>query len=420
MRNTNIDPVTSLRDGVYFKEKGNDYLKKHKDNSYMLTLDINKFKALNNIYGYDSGNKILSVLSKKLVQILPKDNITCRIFADIFASIFNYEGEIKDLLDRIIKEISNISIENKNIHLNLSIGVYKINEKDKDISSALDKAYMARSKVKGLYDKNYHIFDEVLENALLEEQKIESSMENALKHNEFKVVYQPKISTKNEKMAGAEALVRWYKDEEIILPSKFIPLFEKNKFILKLDLFIFEQVCKDISDWKEKYGFFPIISINVSKTHFENENFIDEYVKILDKYDIRLNQIDLEITESATVDESIDILKILNKIKEKGFIISLDDFGTGYSSLIMLQNMPIDIIKIDKVFIDKADLNSDKNIINYIMILSKLLEKETVVEGIETKEQVEFAKKLGCDLIQGYYYSKPMLKVDFEEYFNNK
>ena len=170
--------------------------------------------------------------------------------------------------------------------------------------------------------------------------------------------------------------------------------------------------------WKEKYNFVPTISINVSKEHFIKEDFIEDYIKIVDKYKIDRKNIDLEITESATIEENIDTIKILQKIKDSGFIVSIDDFGTGYSSLSMLQSMPIDIIKIDKVFIDKANLNSDKNIINYIMSIAKHLGVKTITEGVEKKEQVDFLKKLKCDMIQGYYYSKPIQKKEFEEYFN--
>ena len=277
---------------------------------------------------------------------------------------------------------------------------------------------MARAQIKGLYNNNYYIYDEKLENEMLKEQKIESCMEDALKNNEFEVVYQPKILVKNEKIVGAEALVRWKKDGQTISPGDFIPLFEKNKFIIKLDLYVFEQACKDIASWNEKYDFVPTVSINVSKEHFNNEDFIKEYVKITDKYNIDRSKIDLEITESATVDQNIDILKVLNTIKENGFIISLDDFGTGYSSLSMLQTMPIDIIKIDKVFIRQADYKSDKNIINYIMLIAEHLGAKTILEGVETKEQVEFTRKIGCDIIQGYYYSKPLSKNEYEDYFN--
>ena len=143
------------------------------------------------------------------------------------------------------------------------------------------------------------------------------------------------------------------------------------------------------------------------------------HVKICEKYEIETSNIDLEITESATVDSNIDIIDIMNKIKEKGFAISIDDFGTGYSSLSMLQNMPIDILKIDKVFVDKANLEGDNNVINYIEDMAEHMKVRTIVEGVETKEQVEFIKKIGCDIIQGYYYSKPIPKEEFENYFKN-
>lgn len=413
-----IDPVTSLGNQLYFQENGARFLQSHDKHCYILSLDINKFKALNSLYPYEFCNNILKCLAEKLATILPPKHITCRISNDVFASLFYYEGSIETLLDTILQDTSTLNIDGTMVHINLSIGVYQIKSMKTDINKLLVKAYMARAKIKGLYDKHYYIFDELLANQLMEEQEIESSMELALKNEEFIVVYQPKTLTSTEKLIGAEALVRWNKNGNLIPPNKFIPLFEKNKFIMKLDLYIFEKVCKDIAAWKEKYDYAPIISINVSKEHFVNENFIDTYVDICNKYHIDRKLIDLEITESATIDEKIDILKILNTIKEKGFTISIDDFGTGYSSLSMLQNMPIDIIKIDKVFVDKADLNSPNNIINYIMILANRINVKTIVEGVETKEQAEFVKNLKCDMIQGYYYSKPLRKEEFEDYFN--
>lgn len=415
-----IDPVTSLGNYLYFQENGTRFLQNHERHCYILSLDINKFKALNNIYGYEFCNHILKGLSEKLTAILPSKHITCRISNDVFASIFYYDGSIEALLNTIFQDTSTLNIYDTLVHINLSIGVYKIKSTKTNINNLLDKAYMARAKIKGLYDNHYYIFDEILEKQLMEEQEIEASMEDAIKNEEFVIVYQPKILTSTEKLIGAEALVRWHKNGTVIPPNKFIPLFEKNKFIMKLDLYIFERVCKDMAAWKETYGYVPTISINVSKEHFVNENFIDTYVDICNQYGVERSLIDLEITESATVDETIDILKILNTIKEKGFTISIDDFGTGYSSLSMLQNMPIDIIKIDKVFVDQADLNSQKNIINYIMILANRLGVKTIVEGVETKEQVEFVKNLKCDMIQGYYYAKPLSKKEFEDYFNKK
>lgn len=413
-----IDSITGFGNENYFRENATEFLKEQNKNLYVMVFDINKFKALNNIYGYDFCNEVLKQLGENVEKLLPERNIISRISNDVYASIYEYNNDITKLLDKIFNKASYLKVRGIDLHVNISIGLYKVKTEKDTINECLDKAYMARHKIKGLYNQNYYIFDKALEDKLIEEQQIESCMEEALKNHEFRVIYQPKMYTKNEKISGAEALVRWYKGDKVIPPYKFIPLFEKNKFIIKLDLYVFEQACKDLATWKEKYNFTPVISINVSKEHFVNSNFIDKYVEITDIYKLDRSKIDLEITESATIDENVDILKILDNIKAKGFMISIDDFGTGDSSLSMIQNLPIDVIKIDKVFIDNADLNTDKNIFNYIMSLAKHLEVKTIAEGVETKEQVEFVRNSECDIIQGYYYSKPITKEEFEEYFN--
>ena len=412
-----IDPITLLGNENYFKEYSKLFLKSYNENKFLLAIDVNKFKVINNLYGYDFCNKILNVLGEKLKTGIPSNNITCRLYSDVFAIILETTEDIEQVLKKIYKDISIIEVDNIVIHLNVSIGVYKIKKYDTDINKILDKAYMACKQIKGTYSNYYYMFDEALENSLLKEEDIEVSMEDALEKKEFKIIYQPKFDTKNEKIVGAESLVRWYKNDTIIMPDSFIPLFEKNKFILKLDLYIFEQVCKDLAYWKEKFDVNIRVSVNVSKEHFVNENFIQEYIDITDKYNIDRSNLELEITESATLDKNIDVLKIVNKIKSYGFRISLDDFGTGYSSLAMLQELPIDVIKIDKVFVDKANLNSDKNMINYIVLIAKQLGTEIVVEGVETKEQAEFIKSLECDVIQGFYYSTPIEKEKMEKYF---
>lgn len=411
-----IDSVTSLGNEAYFKENGLLCLQRHEVDTYVITLDIDHFKSFNHLYDYAFCNQILKRVGEVIVDVLPSHHITSRISNDIFASMFCYKEDIRILLNELLSSLSTVVVDGVSLDLKVSIGVYKICG-DTDINKVLDKAYNARFKIKGAYSGNYYIFDDVLEQEIMMEHEIESSMEAALKNQEFKVVYQPKILVQNEKVEGAESLVRWYKDGIVIPPSQFIPLFEKNKFIIQLDLYVFEQVCKDMAEWNKKYHFVPIISVNVSKEHFALENFIDEYIRIADQYCIDRSKIELEITESSMFDSDVDILKMLRDIKEKGFVVSMDDFGTGYSSLSMLQNIPIDIIKIDRTFIEKADLMSNQNIINYIVLIAMHLGVKTIVEGVETKEQVEFVKSLGCDIIQGYYYSKPISKEAFEEYF---
>ncbi len=411
-----VDSVTLLGNENYFKEYSKQYLDSLEGNKYIIIIDINKFKALNSLYGYEFCNNILSTFGEKIEQEMPKSTIVCRMYSDVFAIALAYDKNIKQIVEKIHNTATSINIDNIMLHLNVSIGVYKIKKSDTDINKMLDKAYIARQQIKGTYGSYYYMFDKNLEDLLIKEENIEASMEKAIKNKEFKVVYQPKFSTKNEKVLGAESLVRWYKDGKLIMPNDFIPLFEKNKFILKLDMYIFEQVCKDLAYWKEKFNANLRVSVNVSKEHFVNENFIEKYVKIADMYKVDRKNIELEITESATIDKNIDLLKIVNKIKSYGFSISLDDFGTGYSSLAMLQELPIDVIKIDKIFVDKADLNSDQNMINYMVLIAKKLGTEIVVEGVETKEQADFIKTLDCDMIQGYYYSKPIEEPEMEKY----
>lgn len=251
-----------------------------------------------------------------------------------------------------------------------------------------------------------------------DEKEIEKNMKKALKNNEFIIYYQPKIYAKTEEIYGVEALVRWKRKDKIIMPSKFIPIFENNKFILKLDLYIFEQVCKDMKEWKGKHNFDLIVSVNVSREHFTEENFLAKYVEIASKYGIDTNKIDLEITESATIDSKINITKIMGEIKKAGFLISIDDFGTGYSSLNILHDMPIDILKIDKSFVDQ--IGREDSIIENILNIAKKFNLKTIAEGVETKKQKDYLENNGCNIIQGYYYSKPIQKNELEEFILKK
>lgn len=412
-----IDKVTGLGNNAYFIQQASERMKDI-TNKYVLFLDIDSFKGINKRYTHKTGDEILKEIGEKLTNILGKNQIVARLSNDFFACFIEYDENIEELAKRISGSLSNIITAKGNVKIKTSLGIYKLKKEDTSISQALDKAIYAHDAIKGNYLRKFYIYDMKLEKITLEETTIQSEMEKALKNGEFKVYYQPKVVASTEKMMGAEALVRWERDGEIIPPNSFIPIFERNMFIVKLDLFVFEKVCKDLVEWKNKYNYAPIISINLSKEHFLDENFIDEYCYIVEKYNLDCKKIELEITESATVDSDIDIVKILNKIKQKGFIISLDDFGTGYSSLSAIQDMPIDMIKIDKEFIRKADLTGKTpNLIEDIVFIAKHIGVKTIAEGAETKEQIEFLNELGCDIIQGYYYSRPIDKDEFEKYF---
>ena len=415
-----IDPITKKGNIYYFRKAGQEKLDKEKnDNMYVAVLDINKFKMINKAYGYKTGDTILYGIGEELEKILGKESLICRYSNDYFVTLFEYSEDIHKILNKMVRNIENLKLDGNVYNLSVNIGIYKLEEADKDISEVMDKAIIAHSASKGdVFDK-FYIYDKQIERKIERESKIENEMHKALENKEFKVYYQPKLYTKTETLYGAEALVRWEHNGNLVPPNEFIPLFEKNKFILKLDAYVFEQVCADIKGWKETYGKELIVSVNVSREHFLDEHFLEKYRMIAAKYDVNPNQIDLEITESATVEAGIDIIEVMNKMKKLGFLISIDDFGTGYSSLSTIQDMPADILKIDKSFVDRIG-KSEKNIIDYILNIAKDLQLTTIAEGVETKEQREYLLENGCDVIQGYYYSKPLPKGEFEKYMKNE
>ena len=410
-----IDPITKLGNHNYFNQQGQKILSdKEIKNKYIMALDIDKFKSFNKKYGHELGNKLLEEVGKKLKEILKEKAIICRISNDIYGIIIYEIKNIEKQANKICQDVSKIIINNIEYNILVYLGIYKIIDNKYNLLESFDKALIAHDKTKGNSEKQYYIYNEEIELQLEKENEIENIMQQALENREFVIYYQPKISTQNDKITEAEALVRWFRNGKLIPPNEFIPIFEKNRFIIKLDKYIFEEVCKDLNNWKQKNVKVPIISVNISKEHFYEEEFIKEFVDIAKKYNINPKEIELEITESATLNSNIDVIKVMNNIKKYGFRISLDDFGTGTSTLGMLQNMPIDTLKIDKIFVDKIDFNNtDKNIIEYIVYIAKKLNLKTVAEGVENENQVNYLKSIECDMLQGYYYSKPVSKGTF-------
>lgn len=239
---------------------------------------------------------------------------------------------------------------------------------------------------------------------------------NSIKNNEFIVYLQPKFNTKTEKIVGAEALIRKQIDGKIIMPDKFIPEYEKTGIITILDMYVLEEVCKLQKKWKELQ--FPLlpISVNQSRHHLKNKNYIKKISEIINKYDIDAKLIELEMTENTVVEDIMQAKKAAENVKKLGFIVSMDDFGTGYSAFNILKDIEIDILKIDKTFFDNLENNKRAQIIiETIVKMCKKLGIKTVAEGIETKAQIVFLKKIECDIVQGYYFLKPISIQEFEE-----
>lgn len=413
-----IDQLTGIGNKNYFFEKSIELLADNSFKYFLILIDIDKFKTFNKKYGREKGNVLLKYVSQKLKNILGEEQIITRLTDDLFAIMFKQRKvkvneNIVNIAEKIDRELSNIKIENIEYKIIISIGIYEIKQGESDIFQILDKALIAHRMAKGNYNKKYYIFNESLEKNMVKEHDIEMAMEEGIQKQEFKIFYQPKISSKTGKIEAAEALVRWEKNGVLIPPGEFISIFEKNKFIIKLDEYIYENVCKDIKEWENKYGQKMNVSVNVSKEHLMEKSFIENYCKIAEKYNLKPEDIELEITESAMIDDNFNMIKIFENMKKVGFKISIDDFGTGYSSLNMLQNMPIDIIKIDKSFINQTQM------LEIIMMIVNKLKLKTVAEGVETSQQAQYLKALGVDLLQGYYYSKPLEKSEFEKYWEN-
>ena len=411
-----IDPITGLGNYNAYLERTKEKLEMNGKKTVII-LDIDKFKTFNKKYGHMKGNELLKRVGEEIKHAIRKTDIVCRLANDVFGIFLVGEVDVENITGRLNNKISRINMGDIWYNLRISMGVYICDKDEKDVQSIIDKAIMAHDSIKGKYHVPYGIFTEEFEQKVIRESEIENMMEEAIKNKEFEVYYQPQISTKTEKMEGAEALVRWKKGENMISPGEFIPIFEKNYFIIKLDEYVFEKVCENIQEMKTQFKEIPKISVNISKESLVDRKFLEKYEKIMKKYDIIPKEIELEITERTTVNNDIDIRNMLNEIKEKGFSIAIDDFGTGYSSLNMLEMMPIDTLKIDKSFIDRINIKEEKtNFIEIIMFITKKLNLKTVAEGVETIEQVNYLKKWNCDLIQGYVYQKPLRFEEFKKY----
>lgn len=417
-----IDPITGLGNYNAYLARTKEKLEMN-DKKTMIILDIDKFKSFNKKYGHMKGNELLKRVGEEIKYAIRKTDIVCRLANDVFGIFLIGEIDVENITERLNKKISRINIEDTWYNLRISMGVYICDVKEKNIQAMIDKAIFAHDSIKGKYNVIYGVFTEEFEQKMVRESEIENMMEEAIKNQEFEVCYQPQINAKTEKIEGAEALVRWKKDNNMIFPNEFIPIFEKNLFIIKLDAYIFETVCRHIKQMKQTVKNIPKISVNISKESLAEKNFLKKYMDIVNQYDINPNIIQFEITERTTVDDNINMKEILEKIKEECFEIAIDDFGTGYSSLNMLEMLPIDTIKIDKSFIDKiGEEKSTIDLLEIILYITQKLHLKTVAEGVEKNEQVKYLKEQNCDLIQGYYYAKPLEFETFKKYitYNKK
>lgn len=423
---TNNDVLTGLPTIFNFRMEAKRIIKKDKEKKYAIAnIDFKKFKYINDNYGYKCGDAIL----KEFADLINKQEYgivtCCRYFSDNFLLLQEYESEeMTELYLNKLEEVFDNKVRSidARIKLGLSIGVCVIENNYGDIMGPIDNSNIARRYAKEL-NTTVHFFDNEMKQRLRMEFEITNSMEMALAHNEFKVYYQTKVNISDGSIAGAEALVRWVKPDKTVMgPDSFIPLFEKNGFVVNLDYFVYEDVCKMIRHWIDNGMKVIPISVNVSRVHlYEEQSFIKNVIAIVDKYKIPHELIELELTENIFIDSAESALLTMKALKNEGFKVSIDDFGSGYSSLNLLKDMNSDVLKLDRAFFGKEELRKEEQIIvSSIVDMAKKLDIKVVSEGVETQQQSDFLKEIQCDLAQGFLFSRPIPREELEQLLNKE
>ena len=414
----NKDIITGYNNFTYFVEKANEMIR-YKDNHYAIGyIDVSNFKMINDYYGRTHGDAVLKMVAEKINDLVVPNGVFARRFADRFVFMIDYIDirSLAYIVDTYLSELD-FKIEGIEsvIRINCNCGIYEVVDRKETIEEMIDKAAVATKLSKNSIATAVTVLDKQVSNVIKRNQEITYKMNDAYNNREFVVYIQPKVSMTNGKIVGGEALVRWMSPEEgMIPPNHFIPLFEENGFVTKLDFYILEQICSMIERRSESGKKNIPISVNQSRLHVYDSLYINKLIKTFDKYSIDKDSVVFEITESAFTEKSQDMIDLIHRMVQLGYKVSMDDFGCGYSSLNMLNVLPICELKLDKSFLDDESTRS-RYIIKTIVGLSHGLGISIVCEGVETFEQVRFLQQIGCDVAQGYYYARPMPLEEFEK-----
>lgn len=410
------DELTGIYNKQAFYAKTKEMLLDNPDKNFdLLRINIERFKVLNDLFGESTGDKLLRYIGKFLKEINLPLCVSGRLYADNFVVCYEAgKGDSRRMINTLQMVADSFAINNRTI---LSFGLYRIDDKTLPVSVMCDRANMALWKAKGNFKNPYCEYDEKMRQQVLKEQKIINAMEMAIQNKEFTLYLQPKYNIEKGTIIGAEALVRWISQENgFISPGDFIPVFENNGFVYEVDKFIWEESCRYLRKWLDEGREVHPISVNVSRIDLYDPKLVQHLVDLREKYQLPSQYLELEITESAYTEDPEQIITITRQLREAGFVILMDDFGTGYSSLNMLKDIQIDVLKLDMGFLKSSDYSAKGgNILTAILKMAESLKMQTIAEGVETKEQVEFLKSIGCKYVQGFYYSKPLPVDEFEK-----
>lgn len=418
------DGLTGLYNRNYFVRLLSEYIRNASENNSVVSvmiIDIDEFRKINDGIGIVVGDELVQQFGIFLKEICEENVIACHLHSDVFCvAIYqptaskNVETIYKAILKRT-KEAFHIS-SGQEIHITVSVGVAEYPEASKSPLELINCAEIVVFRCKKQGRNMLQYFETPVLTDFLDSIELENKLKKAVFNKDFYMYYQPQYYAGNRRLRGVEALIRWKDDESgMISPSTFIPIAEKNGTIIPIGKWVVEESIKQYAAWRKQFGFPFIMSINISALQNKKDDFVDSIVEVLNKYKVKPGEIELEITESVLIDDFQSVSEKLKMLRDYGIRISLDDFGTGFSSLSYLKKLPIDTLKIDKSFIDTVLTDSATRIITESIInMVKALGIESIAEGVEEEQQYKYLHAIGCDVIQGYLFSKPLSPEEFE------
>ena len=416
--NLNYDRMTNLYNKKAFCRDVAEVLQKYSDTEFeIMRFNIARFKVINDLFGEETGDKLLRYVAQFLSSIQLTPCVYARLYADNFLLCYPTVGNLREHLIHSLQMLA-VSFA-LDYRIDFYYGVYTVKDRNLSVTSMLDRAAMALFKASRNGLMVCGVYEEDMRANIVNEQVIVNNMNGSLEREEFIVYYQPKYDLSTETVVGAEALVRWSHPKlGFISPARFVPIFEQNGFIYQLDKFVWEKVCQQLrADIDEGRIVLPV-SINVSRVDFYSPNLVQVFEDLTKKYRLDPRLLELELTESAYVENPQQIIEIIGELQARGFVILMDDFGSGYSSLNMLKDLPVNVLKIDLRFLaDSQGVENGRadNILSSIVRMAKSLDLPVIAEGVENQKQVDFLRMIGCEYAQGYFFSEPVPCEDYRE-----
>ena len=417
---TERDPLTGLYNREFFFSYAEQYDQHHVDTPMdAIVLDINRFGIINERYGRAYADDVLRRVGEKVREMVHEEGgIVCRREADIFLVYCPHRDDYKAILDNASMGLA--GEQNGSNRIRLRMGVYSDVDKSLEMERRFDRAKMASDSVRSSFTRNIGVYDDTLHKAEMYSEQLIEDFPKAVREGQFKVFFQPKFNIIGEKpyLAGAEGLVRWQHPAlGMISPGVFIPLFEENGLIQDLDHYVWREAARQIRVWKDELGYTVPVSVNVSRVDMYDANIVYALLEIIEESRLEAGDLHLEVTESAYSEDAEQIIETVKRLRSMGFLIEMDDFGTGYSSLNMLSTLPIDVLKLDMQFIRTAfGQEKDTHMLEVIIEIARHLSAAVVAEGVETEEQIHALKEIGCDMVQGYYFSPPVPPDQFKQF----